>query len=252
MTGARLFDVLVLAWLLLAIVVFALLFFVTAPYGRHVRRGWGPALSARLGWLVMEALSPLIFAACFVIGPHNHSAAAWTFLALWLAHYVHRAFVYPWMLRDAGRRMPWAVVGMGVAFNAVNAFTNGHWLFVASGDHAGWPADPRFALGLVLFVAGFAVNRWSDAILRRLRAPGEIGYSIPQGGFFRWVSCPNYLGEIVEWCGWALATWSLPGLAFAVWTAANLAPRARANHRWYRERFADYPHERKALLPKAW
>jgi 3-oxo-5-alpha-steroid 4-dehydrogenase 1 len=171
---------------------------------------------------------------------------------MWQAHYVHRAFVYPWMLRDAGRRMPWAVVAMGIAFNTVNAFINGHWLFAVSGDHNGWPADPRFALGLALFAAGFAINRWSDATLRRLRAPGESGYRIPQGGFFRWVSCPNYLGEIVEWSGWALATWSLPGLAFAVWAAANLAPRARANHRWYRERFPDYPAQRKALLPKVW
>jgi hypothetical protein len=34
-----------------------------------------------------------------------------------------------------------------------------------------------------------------------------------------------------------------------VWTAANLVPRAVAHHRWYRERFADYPAERKALVP---
>ena len=52
--------------------------------------------------------------------------------------------------------------------------------------------------------------------------------------------------------GWALATWSLPGLAFAVWTVANLVPRARANHRWYRGRFPDYPKERRALVPGVW
>jgi protein-S-isoprenylcysteine O-methyltransferase Ste14 len=69
---------------------------------------------------------------------------------------------------------------------------------------------------------------------------------------YRWISCPNYLGEIVEWSGWALATWSLPGLAFAVWTAANLAPRAHSHHLWYREHFEDYPPQRKALLPGLW
>jgi hypothetical protein len=52
--------------------------------------------------------------------------------------------------------------------------------------------------------------------------------------------------------GWAVATWSLSGLAFATWTAANLAPRARANHRWYLETMPDYPPERKALLPGVW
>ena len=29
----------------------------------------------------------------------------------------------------------------------------------------------------------------------------------------------------------------------------TLAPRAVANHRWYREKFADYPAERRVLIP---
>jgi 3-oxo-5-alpha-steroid 4-dehydrogenase 1 len=35
---------------------------------------------------------------------------------------------------------------------------------------------------------------------------------------------------------------------FAV-SAAHLVPRALATHRWYRERFPDYPRERRALIP---
>ena len=89
-------------------------------------------------------------------------------------------------------------------------------------------------------------------ILRNLRKPDESGYRIPYGGLYRWISCPNYFGEIITWVGWAVATWSLPGLAFAVWTIANLAPRARAHHIWYREHFSDYPTERKALMPGVW
>jgi 3-oxo-5-alpha-steroid 4-dehydrogenase 1 len=246
------FEVFVLAWMALAVVVFVTLFFVTAPYGRYVRRGWGPAVPARLGWLAMEAPSALLFAALFVAGPWNRGAVAWTFLVLWEAHYVHRAFVYPWMLRDRDRTMPLSVVAMALAFNAVNATINGVWLFDLSGGYdASWLRDPRFIAGTALFVAGFVVNRWADARLRRLRRDGA-DYAIPRGGLYRWVSCPNYLGEIVEWMGWALATWSLPGLAFAVWTVANLAPRARANQRWYRERFDDYPQERRALIPRVW
>jgi protein-S-isoprenylcysteine O-methyltransferase Ste14 len=72
---------------------------------------------------------------------------------------------------------------------------------------------------------------------------------IPRGGLFRWVSAPNYLGEMMEWVGFAIATWSLAGAAFAVWTIANLLPRAVSNHRWYRSKFADYPPERRALIP---
>jgi steroid 5-alpha-reductase/3-oxo-5-alpha-steroid 4-dehydrogenase 1 len=54
---------------------------------------------------------------------------------------------------------------------------------------------------------------------------------------------------MIQWCGWALLTWSGPGLAFALFTAANLAPRARSSHLWYRKTFADYPKERRALIP---
>ena len=89
----------------------------------------------------------------------------------------------------------------------------------------------------------------SDNILLRLRKPGGSGYSIPRGGAFRYVSCPNYLGELLEWAGWALATWSLAGLAFFAYAVANLLPRALSHHRWYREKFEDYPAKRRALIP---
>ena len=88
-----------------------------------------------------------------------------------------------------------------------------------------------------------------SATLRKLRAPGETGYRIPHGGAFELVTAPNYLGEIIEWTGWAIASWSPAGLAFAVYTVANLAPRAVSHHRWCRERFPEYPARRKALVP---
>jgi steroid 5-alpha reductase family enzyme len=127
---------------------------------------------------------------------------------------------------------------------------NGRWVtHFAPTYGASWLADPRFLVGAALFLAGFVINIQSDTILMNLRKPGETGYKVPQGGLYRWLSCPNYFGELVEWTGWAIATWSLPGLAFAIWTAANLVPRARTNHQWYREKFPDYPRERRAVLP---
>jgi len=102
---------------------------------------------------------------------------------------------------------------------------------------------------VALFLGGFTVNQHADRILLGLRPPGTSGSAVPQGGLFRWVSCPNSLGELLEWCGFALAAWSPPALAIAVWTAANLVPRAIAHHRWYRRTFPEYPPERRALLP---
>ena len=204
----------------------------------------------KVGWVVMEAPAALGFVVLFVLGEHQRSPMSWVFLALWEIHYLHRAFVYPLGLRSQGNRMPVVVVGMALVFNVVNVYLNGRYLFTLSeGYPLAWLLDPRFLVGLAMFVCGYAVNRHSDAILRSLRQPGESGYRIPRGGLYRWVSCPNYLGEIVEWVGWAVATWSLTGLAFAAWTAANLVPRALSHHRWYRQHLNNYPPERRALVP---
>ena len=93
------------------------------------------------------------------------------------------------------------------------------------------------------------INLHSDGILRSLRSDEIPGYQIPKGGAFELVSCANYFGEVIEWLGWACLTWSLAGLTFAIWTAANLIPRALAHHQWYRREFSDYPGKRKAILP---
>ena len=60
---------------------------------------------------------------------------------------------------------------------------------------------------------------------------------------------PNYLGEFIEWLGWAIMTWSWAGLVFFLWTVCNLFPRAISNHKWYQNKFTDYPKERKAVIP---
>jgi len=201
----------------------------------------------------MEAASPLLMLLYFIIRDNSVTIPVLIFLILWEAHYIHRAFIYPFTISHKARLMPLSVIALGFLFNVVNAYLNGRYLFSFSPGYSDqWLCDPRFICGLVLFAAGYFINKKADETLRILGWNNEGHYKIPYGGFYRWISCPNYFGEIVLWTGWAVMTWSLPGLAFAVWTAANLAPRARAHHRWYREYFPDYPRERKALLPFIW
>jgi len=241
------YELLLWSWFGVAAVTVVALRFLSAPYGRHLRAGWGPSLPSRWGWVMMELPAALVIAGCFALRPPS-SPVPWLMLGLWEVHYIHRALVFPFRMRGGGKPMPIVISGMGVFFNCINGYLNGHWLTATPYDLA-WLGDPRFVLGVLVMAAGFAVNLRSDAILRGLRAPGETAYKIPTGGLYRWISCPNYFGEIIEWFGWALLTWSLAGLSFAVWTAANLVPRALTHHRWYRERFADYPPDRRAILP---
>ena len=248
MTEAELHRALAFAVIAVAAVVFVALFFVSAPYGRHDRSGWGPTLPARLGWVIMESPAVLAFGAIYLAGEGAGAIAPLVLFGLWQAHYLNRTVVFPWRMRG-GKRMPLAVVAMAIVFNVANAYLNARQIS-AFGDYgAGWLLDPRFLCGTALFAVGWAINLRSDRILVDLR---DGGYAIPRGFLFRWVSCPNYLGEIVEWLGWAIATWSLAGLSFALFTFANLAPRARSHHRWYQTSFEDYPPERRALIPLLW
>jgi len=241
-------------WFVLGVYVaaaasFFALLFVTAPYGRHARPGWGPTVASRTGWVLMESPSVIVFAAVYAVGDLRAEPVPLVLFAAWMMHYVRRTCFYPFSLRSAGRPMPLSIVAMGFAFNLVNASLNARWISHLGryGDGAG--GGPLLWIGIALFVGGWLLNGSSDRRLIELRAPGEAGYRIPHGGGFRFVTCPNYLGEIIEWAGWALASRSPAALAFAVFTVANLAPRALAHHRWYRSEFPDYPRGRKALIP---
>jgi 3-oxo-5-alpha-steroid 4-dehydrogenase 1 len=254
-TERTLFPYLLAAWTALAAIAFVALLLRPAPYGRYATTGSKRTIPSRWGWLVMESPAVVLFVALWAAGSHSIDPVSLAFLMLWLVHYLHRALIYPLFLGARGDRpMPLEIVAAAFAFQLVNVYLNARWLFELAPKYPRiWLADPRFLAGVALFVAGSVVNRRADATLRHLANVNREGtYAIPHGALFRWVSCPNYLGEIAIWCGWALATWSLAGLTFALWTIANLAPRARAHHRFYRERFPDYPKERKALVPFVW
>lgn len=235
----------------LAGVVFAVLGLVSAPYGRHTRGGWGPQLPERVGWVLMETPAALVFAWVFVSGPRATDVVPLVMLGLWQLHYLHRAFVYPWLVRSRpGQRIPLVIVSMAVAFNVLNAYLNARWLTaLGPGYGLGWLLSFRFLYGLMVFGTGLAINRWADLRLRKLRKPGQGGYAIPRGGLYDEISCPNYFGELVQWTGWAILTWSPAGLGFAAFTAANLVPRAVSHHRWYQRTFPDYPRRRRAIIP---
>jgi steroid 5-alpha-reductase/3-oxo-5-alpha-steroid 4-dehydrogenase 1 len=197
----------------------------------------------------MEMPAVALFSWIFTQGEHCTKAVPLAFLGLWQLHYIHRVFIFPFRLRTEGKRMALFIMGLAIAFNTLNAYVNARWISHFGTYGNDWLLDPRFIAGVSVFMLGFGINLKADPILLDLRKPGEAGYKVPRGWLYEYVTCPNYLGEILEWLGFALATWSLAGLAFALYTAANLGPRAFANHRWYRERFPDYPKHRKALFP---
>jgi hypothetical protein len=251
MSELQFFHILLCVFGATAVGVFILLFFMSAPYGRHSRSGWGPRISNRLGWLLMETPASIVFFFYFLVSDRKSELVPVLFLVLWQSHYLYRAFFYPFTLQKK-RSMPLAVLFFGVIFNLFNTYIQGRWIFTLSPEtaYAGdWIKDPRFLLGVLMFYGGYVLNRKADRSLRLLRKSEGSDYKIPQKGLFRLISCPNYLGEIIQWLGWTVAVWALPGLLFALWTVANLLPRARSHHIWYGNNFTDYPRDRRALIP---
>lgn len=247
------YDYLLIGWFVLAAAIFVTLFFVTAPYGRFARDGWGPRLNVRLAWVLMESPSWLGLTVLLLLSTRPPGTAAYVLYAMWLGHYIYRSLVYPITLTRSAHRVPVLIVVFGAMFNCGNAYLNGRWLFAfGPGYDSSWLLDVRFLCGIVVFCAGVGINQWADISLRRQRKAAGGGYIVPTGGLYSYICSPNYLGEILEWGGWALASWSVAGLSFFVWTVANLAPRAHAHRAWYRRTFTEFPESRKRLIPWIW
>jgi 3-oxo-5-alpha-steroid 4-dehydrogenase 1 len=238
---------LILIFSFAAIILF-LLFYVSAPYGKFSRAGWGPAIHSKWAWMIMEFPSPALMI-IFFIWSVNFGIVNSIFICLWLSHYLYRTFIYSF--RQSGRNKPYPLilVVMALVFNCLNGLVNGYGIFYVYSYNQEWLLSWKFVLGTFIFLMGFFINKIADEKLRNLRRnhPGE--YILPHGWLFKYISCPHYFGEIVEWIGWAILTWSLPGLSFALFTFANLFPRAIVSHKWYKINFPEYPKERKAVIP---
>lgn len=239
-------------WIAIAVITFIALLKITAPYGRHTKSTWGPLIDNKLGWFIMEFFVLVVLSYFILTGSNVQSVVNLIIIGLFALHYINRSVIFPLRIKTNGKKMPVSIMFMALFFNLNNGFLIGYYLGEFMVYPIEWLQSPQFIIGTLIFAVGMFINWQSDTILINLRKPGETGYKIPQKGLFRYVSCPNLFGETVEWAGFAILTWSLPGFAFFVWTFANLVPRALSHHKWYKEKFEEYPKERKAVFPFMW
>lgn len=256
------YYVLMTAMAALGVIVFICLFFLKAGYGYLSTSNWGPKISNKLAWVLMEA--PAFF---FLLGytlnyavncsaPVNNNLVLYIIAGLYLMHYFQRAFVFPMMLRGKST-MPIAIMLMGMTFNTFNTWFIGKWLFeVAPAGYytTAWLTSPKFIIGLIVFLAGMSINMHSDHVIRHLRKPGDTKHYIPTKGMYKYVTSANYLGEITEWIGYAILSWSPCGVLFALWSICNLAPRSKSLTEKYVKEFGEeYTRlNKKNLIPFIW
>ncbi|XP_002165821.3 3-oxo-5-alpha-steroid 4-dehydrogenase 2 [Hydra vulgaris] len=234
-------------------IVFITTLWLPAPYGRYSYTGklFLLPISPRFGWFLQEL--PAFLVPCIVIGSsclsnsqYKFSRLQLTVLGCFVLHYLIRTFYYSYNI-NGGKSSPLIGYLLAGSFCFINGYIQSRGMLLSKStldDNL-----TRVVFGILIFLVGLAINVHSDFLLSNLRKPGETDYKIPQGGLFNVVSCANYTGEITEWIGFAIAAWNLYAFSFAYFTMAFLVPRAIRHHRFYQEKFKDYPKNRKAVLP---
>ena len=243
------FYIFLLIWVAIGLITFVYLFFENAPYGRHIKDGWGIKIPARLGWIVMESPCVILMVVLALIIKEQLEMIHKIFLCIWLTHYIHRTFIYPFVIEMTNPKMPISIALSAFFFNIINVSIQAFGIFYFTKYSDDWLTSPAFIIGLSVFLFGMFINIKSDYIINSMKRDKGPGYHIPDQFLYKYLSAPNYFGEIIEWLGWAILTFSVSGFVFLIWVIANLFPRAIAHHKWYKDKFENYPKERKAIIP---
>lgn len=246
----------------MAVIVFVALQFFNAGYGMMYAKNTkntvklGPPINNKVAWFFMEVPVFLVMIVLWLCSPHKFETVPFIFFLIFELHYFQRSLIFPWLMKGKSK-MPISIMIMGICFNILNALMQGYWIFYESfyenyavgGLHytdLAWLYSPQFIIGTFIFFIGFVINLHSDYIIRHLRKDdNDTKHYLPKGGMFKYVTSANYLGELTEWLGFAILTWSMAGLVFFIWTFANLVPRTRSIYQHYQEEFAEEMKERK-------
>ncbi len=229
---------------LIGLVIFVTLYYVDAGYGKMRSEKWGPAINNKIGWFLMEMPVFLIVLYLWAISPYTvtRHAPYWVFLLIFEFHYFQRSFIFPFLLKGKGQ-MPIVIMLLSVIWNLMNGYIQGFWLFHLAPKYfpemytTAWLYDPRFIIGTLIFIAGWIINMHSDHVIRNLRKPGDTNHYLPKKGLYKYVTSANYFGEITEWFGFAILTWSFAGLLFWWFSCCNLVPRANSIYLKYEQEF---------------
>ncbi|PMD45850.1 steroid alpha reductase-like protein [Hyaloscypha variabilis F] len=105
-------------------------------------------------------------------------------------------------------------------------------------------------IGLILYLFGEVSNFHTHVTLSKLRSKGGTERGIPKGYGFNWVTCPNYLFEMIAWTGVLLVTRSSATVLFMVVAMGQMQIWAQKKERAYRAEFPkEYRKKRYAIIP---
>jgi len=236
---AETFNIFLIVMAVLAAGVYVALHFFEAGYGYLFNPKYGPPVPNKVGWVVME--SPVFIAMCvlWLMSGRTWEAGPLALFVLFQAHYLQRAFIFPLMLL---RRVE----------DAAGDRRDGHGVQHPQRADAGRVDLLRLARRLLRRLVRKALHlrrgspvHGGDGRKPPFRPyhpqPAQAGRHAPlhspRGDVPITSRRPNYFGELLEWTGFAVASWSWAGAVFAWWTFANLAPRAASLYKRYAQEF---------------
>ena len=115
------FNIFLLVMTIVAVAVFVALFFVDAGYGKFYNKKWGPAVSNRLGWVLMESPVFIAMLVLCMLSDRKDDLTRLVFLVIFELHYFQRAFIFPFLIKGKSK-MPLSIILMGIIFNTLNIF----------------------------------------------------------------------------------------------------------------------------------
>ncbi len=245
------FNILLVVMAVIAAIVFVALYFVEAGYGMLFDKKWGFPIPNKIAWVCMEAPVFFVMLILWAQSERQFETVPLLFFLFFELHYLQRSFIFPLLIKGKSK-MPSGIMTMGIVFNLLNGYIQGMWIFFLAPEglySSEWLTTPQFILGTMVFFCGMAINWQADYIVRHLRKPGDTKHYLPRGGMFEYVTSANYFGELMEWCGFAILTWSASGALFAWWTFANLVPRANTIWHKYKAMFGEEVGTRKRIIP---
>ncbi|PNS13973.1 hypothetical protein CAC42_6486 [Sphaceloma murrayae] len=233
-------------------------------------------IPGKIGWAVMETpgLAIVLYSVLTLpaeLGIKELPWANYTMAALYVLHYIYRAWVYP-LLQPTMSPIHLGTVLSAIAFNIFNGlsiggFVGGH----GAPSQAYWAGSAyRIEIGMVIWGWSLMGNIFHDDDLREIRRSAlriqkekaqkegkavegvEKVYMIPKNGLFHYILFPHYFCEWLEWAGfWAIGgLHCVPARTFLFNEIATMLPRALAGKRWYEQKFGkERVGGRKAIIP---
>lgn len=204
----------------------------------------------------MEIMATVSFGFFYFQGPNYFKPVPLFFALHYAMHYSNRGWFFPLHIKVAPRTkssFSITVALTGVFVTSMHGYLNALWYSkFCNYLEWNWLQTPTCIFGLVLYHISFWSTIYSEHIMRNLRKdlkPDQPRYIIPYGFLFQYVTSPQYFTELTGFLGWTIMTWSPAGVFIFLISCANLIPRAIATHKWYLEKFDDYPKDRRILIP---